>query len=83
MHVKLAGKGEDRLLSLLKRGGDNVLTDVQAHVKKQKLSCDYLKKIFLQECGEKLTHESTIEEFVQQLLPKGRCGLRRRIADPS
>ena len=31
---KMAGKGKDRLLSLLKGDGDNVLEDVKTYVKK-------------------------------------------------
>ena len=64
----MTGKGKDRLLSLLKGDGDNVLEDVKTYVKKQKLSSDYLKKVLLRECGEKLNPESTIEGLVLQLV---------------
>ena len=55
-------------MSLLKRGGDDAFEDSLAYVKKQKLSCDYLKKVLQQECGGKIFPKSNIEGLVQQLV---------------
>ena len=55
-------------MSLLKRGGDDAFEDSLAYVKKQKLSCDYLKKVLQHECGRKIFLKSNIEGLVQQLV---------------
>ena len=65
---KMTGEAKDRLLSLLKRGGEYVSAEALPYFKKQKLSCDYLKKVLLQECGEELIPEPIMEGLVQKLV---------------
>ena len=59
----MAGKGKDRLLSLLKGDGDNVQEDVKTYVKKQKQSSDYLKKVLLRKWGENSTQSRPLKDW--------------------